>query len=123
MAFCMQCKEEIPALTIVCPHCGYDFLDRETPSPQRGWEYSGAADMMLLVGAVASALAAAVLGLITVVTFVTTIFNPVSLWNSVWQFLTGLVGFCLSLANLIVFLRVANLSRDKQSVYSRNECR
>lgn len=114
MAYCMNCKEEVPALTIVCPHCGYDFLDRETPTPQSGWEYSGAADLLLLTGAFASALASVGLGLATLLLLATMILKPASLPESLRQFLSCLLGFCLCMANLIVFLRVANLSRDKR---------
>ena len=114
MAYCMQCKAEIPILTVVCPHCGYDFLDRETPPPQQGWEYSGAADMLLLVGAVASALAAVGSAGLTLMMLGKMLLDPNPFLESLWQLVLSLLGFCLCMANWIVFQRVANLSRDKR---------
>ena len=114
MAFCTQCKQEVPILTVVCPHCGYDFLDREPPTPEQGWEYSEAADMMLLVGAVASALAAVGSAVLTLMMLMKMLLDPNPFIESLWQLGLSLLGFCLCLANWIVFLRVANLSRDKR---------
>ena len=114
MAYCMQCKEEIPILTVKCPHCGYDFLDRETPAAEQRWEYSEAADMLLLVGAVASALTAVGTAVLTLMMLGKMLLDPNPFIESLWQLVLSLLGFCLCMANWSVFQRVANLSRDKR---------
>ena len=116
MAFCMKCQKEVALLTIICPHCGHDFLDSEAPNPpaRSGWEYSSLADVLLLVGAVASGLAACVLAMMLIGESVMALSYPMQWGEFAWPFAQQCVGFCLCLANMIVFLRVANLSRERR---------
>lgn len=110
MAFCMKCSQEVPDLTIICPHCHHDFLGMQNAKPE-GWEYSSFADLVLLTGAIVSALASIVLGIATIVMGFLWLGN-INHWQEPIQ--AGL-GCSLALANLVVFLRVANLSRDRSS--------
>jgi hypothetical protein len=114
MAFCMQCKEKVPALTIVCPHCGHDFLDRETPAPEQGWEYSEAANVMLLIGFVVSAIASLIMALMTLAMLVALFISYQNVKETLWQLVCSAFGTCMCLANMIVFSRVANLSHNKK---------
>ena len=112
MAICMHCKEEIPAFTIVCPHCDYDFLDKKTPKPEQGIEYSWAADMALMVGAIVSALGAVLLGIRGCALLAAFCFGNHQGTDELWDLVSSSLGCCLCLANLIVFVRVGNLRRD-----------
>ena len=106
MAFCMKCGQEVPDLTIECPHCGHDFLRPPKTDTPGGWEYSTLADLALLMGAVASGLGAfGCVYLICLYVF----FAPVR-WSDLWPFLiAGAICFCVCSALLVVFLRVGNL--------------
>ena len=108
MAFCMKCGQEVPDLTIECPHCGHDFLRPPKTGNPGGWEYSTLADMALLAGAVASGLGA--FGCAYLICLYVC-FAPVP-WSDLWPFLiAGTIGFINCLALLVVFLRVGNLER------------
>jgi zinc-ribbon domain len=69
MAFCPECKKEMSATAIVCPHCGYDFsaVDLSPKPARKGFAYSPLADAALIAGMLASAAAVALMGLVTVV--------------------------------------------------------
>ncbi len=112
MAFCMRCSREVPDLTVICPHCNHDFLG-EAPI-QKGWEYSPTADVLLLVGAAASVIVALLL-LVMIVGVLSMAVHGPSRWTELLSNVGGLgLGLCSCLANIVVFMRVANLSRDKQ---------
>ena len=114
MAFCMKCSQAVPDLTIVCPYCNHDFMGTQDANLE-GWEYSGFADIVLLVGAIVSVLVSVVLGLATIV-MVFLLLGNLSLWQeTLWNVVQAGIGCCLALANLVVFLRVADLSRDRSS--------
>ncbi len=114
MAFCLKCRQEVPDLTIVCPHCQHDFLGKPVENPE-GWEYSSIADLALLAGAIVSGLATIVLGLATVV-MIFLLLGNLSRWQEpLWNVIQAGIGCCLALAHLVVFLRVADLSRDRSS--------
>jgi hypothetical protein len=108
MAFCLKCGQEVPDLTIECSHCGHDFLESQQANSSGGWEYSTWADLVLLVGAVASGLGAfGCAYLMCLYMF----FAP-GHWSDLWQFLlAGAIGCCICTALLVVFLRVGNLGR------------
>lgn len=102
MAYCPKCNGEMGQEDVVCPHCGYDFPpERELEQRRIGIEYSVWADIALAIGTVVagfSCLGSAIGSLVAVIT---------------GQFVQGLVigpvGFFLSLAMLVVFLRVRKL--------------
>ena len=58
MAFCPNCKGEMQAKDILCPHCGYDFPSPATDSVSRrtGLAYSTLADIALIVSNLCCAL-------------------------------------------------------------------
>ncbi len=113
MAFCMKCGREVPDLTIECPHCGHDFLRPPQTDTPSGWEYSGLADVVLIVGAVASGMSAVILSLLLLAAIVPVFLHPVP-WPSHLQMMGLLcLGACLSLAHCIVFVRVSNLRQSR----------
>jgi ribosomal protein L40E len=113
MAFCMKCGQEVPDLTIECPHCGQDFLRPPKTNHPEGWEYSGLADIVLMVGAAASGLSAVILSCLLLGAVIPRFIHPVP-WPSHLQTVGGLcLGVCLSMAHLVVFLRVSNLSHNR----------
>ncbi len=102
MAYCPKCKGEMGERSVVCPHCGYDFPPEPDPVLKRtGIAYSSWADVALMVGAVVAGLFC--LG--------SAIGSVIALCSG--QFLEALifgpVGFFLSLAMLVVFLRIQKL--------------
>ena len=113
MAFCMQCSREVPDLTIECPHCGHDFLGLPKTGNPGGWEYSGLADIVLLMGAAASGLASVFLSFVLLGSVIGLLGN-LNRWQSHLLIVGQLsLGLCMAMANLVVFLRVANLSQSR----------
>jgi hypothetical protein len=98
MAFCPNCKKEMGAREIVCPHCGYDFPDPPRMEQRnRGFEYSVLADIALGVGA----LVAMIVCVGSVLGSIAALFQG----ELVHALLTGPISFFLSLAMVVVFLR------------------
>ena len=113
MAFCMKCSQEVLDLTIVCPHCGHDFLGDPNSDLDRGWEYSGVADIVLLIGAAASGLVSAILCFVWLGAVVG-LLGELHRWQTHLQTVAMLsLALCMAMANLVVFLRVANLSQSR----------
>ena len=113
MASCPKCSLEIPVLAVECPHCGHDLLPPEK-AVRTGWEYSRVADILLLVGTAASALGALFFAFMTVI-FLFGLLGSYVEWSAaaVETLVGSILGFSLCMANLIVFLRVANLGKDE----------
>lgn len=102
MAYCPKCNGEMGQQDAVCPHCGYDFPPEPSLDVKRsGIEYSLWADIALVVGAVIAGLLCFAFAIGSVVSAVA------------GQFMQGLVigpvGCLLSLAMLVVFIRVQRL--------------
>ena len=106
IAHCPKCHGEMNVLDVVCPHCGYDFPDppsaENDPALARtGIAYSAWAEIALSIGSVA----ASILCVGSAVGSIVAIFSG--------QFFQGLVAgplsFFLSLAMLVVFIRVQKL--------------
>jgi hypothetical protein len=102
MAYCPKCNGEMGQQDLVCPHCGYDFPPEPERMPERtGIAYSAWADVALHVG-----------GVVTAIVCVFTAFGSVvALFSG--EFAKGLIAgpiiFFLSLAMLVVFIRVQRL--------------
>ncbi len=102
MKYCPKCKGDMFDRDAVCPHCGYDFPPEPDSAAERsGIAYSVWAEIALMVGAVAAGLFC----LLCVVGSVLAIFQG--------EFIRGLfiapLCFFLSLAMLVVFLRIQKL--------------
>lgn len=100
MAYCPQCKGDMTATAIVCPHCGYDFPDTGETSkgPRTGFAYSPLADIALIVSMIAAVLGACGAALVTIIALVHGQF--------VYGLFVGPIAFLLQLGMLVVFLRV-----------------
>jgi hypothetical protein len=61
MAYCLKCEGEIGVSEGVCPHCGYDFPESPKAAQARGLLYSPLAEIALVAGQVAAALACLVI--------------------------------------------------------------
>lgn len=102
MAYCPECKGEMGAAEIVCPHCGYDFPAPPTDANSRkqGLAYSFLADIALMISMISAAL-----GCIGVL-----IVALIALLQG--QFIAALaicpIAFFLQLGMLVVFLRIQN---------------
>ena len=99
MANCPKCKAEMGEREAVCPKCGYDFPPTPDASLTReGIAYSPWADIALMVGAVVAAIACVGCAIGALYT----LFH-----GEFWAALVTLpVQFFLSLAMLVVFLRI-----------------
>jgi hypothetical protein len=102
MAYCPKCNGPMASDATVCPNCGYDFPAEPLVNAKRiGIEYSAWADVALLVGAFVAALGC----IAYAVAFVVLVARA--------EFIHGLivapVAFFLSLAMLVVFLRVRRM--------------
>jgi hypothetical protein len=99
MAYCPECKGEMSATEIVCPHCGYDFpasgYNRNTGG---GFAYSGVADVALIVSMCAATIGACAAAIAAIVAI------------AQGQFMNGLLVYpiacLLQLGMLVVFIRV-----------------
>lgn len=100
MAFCPECKGEMPGTAIACPHCGYDFPDTKSAAAnaRTGFAYSPLADLALVVSMVAAVLGAGAAAVATIV----------SLYYGAYfhGLIMGPIAFLLQLGMLVVFLRV-----------------
>jgi hypothetical protein len=98
MAYCPRCNAKIGLKAVRCPECGYDF---PSPTPKKsGIAYSWLADLALFVGCFcASIYCIAILVGIVVKTLQGDFFDA---------FVTAPLMFFLSLAMLVVFLRMAD---------------
>ena len=102
MAYCPKCAAEMEYRDTVCPQCGYDFPAEPVKSLRRtGIAYSVWADVALMVGGVASGLTCVLDLLVGIALLVQR------------QYFEALIVcplvFFLSLAMLVVFLRVQKL--------------
>ena len=101
MAYCPQCKSELPLAAVVCESCGYDFpseSDGRSSSNRDGLAYSPVADIALIIS-----MLAATIGCIG-----TAIWGFAQILRG--NFVSGLVqaplAFFLQLGMLVVFIRV-----------------
>ena len=59
MAYCPECKGEMLATAIACPHCGYGFpASSHKGNPSGGFAYSPLADVALIVSMFAATIGA-----------------------------------------------------------------
>ena len=105
MAYCPKCNGELDerdVVCLVCPHCGYDFPPEPDITQRRsGIAYSAWADFALFVGAVVAALVCVGFAIGSVIAVISARFID--------GLLTGPVCFFLSLAMLVVFIRIQKL--------------
>ncbi len=105
MAFCTQCTKEMGQTDVVCPHCGYDYATHESEMPESvGLAYSGLADLALIIGQVMTAISC----------IITLIYGVIFLLS--FHFLLALgavIGFFLSLANFVVFVRIRDMKDNR----------
>jgi hypothetical protein len=101
MAYCPECKGEMNATDSVCPHCGHDFPSSSDAKKRQGIEYSALADLALIVGGVVAAINC----VIAIVIMLASIFER----DYLKAFLYCPIGFLLSLAMLVVFLRIQKI--------------
>jgi len=101
MAYCPQCKSEIPLAAVVCESCGYDFpsqSDGRSNSNREGLAYSTLADIALIVSMLAASIGC-----------IGAVFAGLA-WLLQGDLLSGLVlaplAFFLQLGMLVVFIRV-----------------
>jgi hypothetical protein len=100
MAFCPECKKEMPTTAIVCPHCGYDFpaTSLSNKSARTGFAYSPLADAALIVGMLAATAGAALMGYLSLIA----LFSG----NLRFALIEGPITCLILLSSLVVFLRV-----------------
>jgi hypothetical protein len=100
MAFCPQCKAEMPKTAVVCPSCNYDFPAKDITAPDvpSGFAYSAIADIALMVGSVAAGFAAILAAYLTLL----------KLLDGQWWggLVEGPLTVFVMLGILVVFLRV-----------------
>ncbi len=101
MAYCPKCKGEMKAQDTVCSHCGYDFpLEPEPRLKRTGFFYSAWAEIALMAGAIVAAFGCVVWAVASVAAVI------------LGNYLQGLVfypiSFLVSLAMLVVFVRIQN---------------
>jgi uncharacterized membrane protein YcjF (UPF0283 family) len=102
MAFCPECNGEMAANDALCPHCGYDFPPEPDPIQKRsGFAYSSFASVALFVGAIVVGFAA----IVWVLRGIGWVYQE-EYWLG---FVVAPAAFFLSLAMLVVFLRVIQL--------------
>ncbi len=103
MAFCPNCKGEMPTTAVVCPHCGYDFPDTGSPTEVlregEGFAYSPLANVALMISSIAAALGCGVAILVGIA--------AVSHGDLFHGLVLAPLGFFLQLGLLVVFLRAA----------------
>ena len=105
MAFCPQCRKEMGQMDAVCPHCGYDFPTQEPEAPEpSGIAYSGLADIALIIGEIA-----ATLGAIMALFYVVMLLLGLHILHA----LVAVIGFFVSLANFVVFVRIRDMGRNR----------
>jgi hypothetical protein len=98
MAFCPSCNAKIDLKAMRCPDCGYDFA---SPRPKKsGIAYSWLADLALFVGCFCAGICC-IAGLVGIV-------SKALQGDFLDAFVTAPLMFFLSLAMLVVFLRMAD---------------
>jgi hypothetical protein len=103
MAFCPNCKREIDATALVCPHCNYDFGQTSDTARERtrGFPYGSLGDTALMISSIAAGI-----GMLASVFFSVILLLSGDLCSGL--FLCPLA-FFLCLGMMVVFMRVADL--------------
>jgi len=102
MAFCPKCGGEMGDHDAACPKCGYDFPEYTKTFPERrGLEFSAWASYALNIAGIVMLLSA----------LASLLFSIAMLLQGNWLqgLFSGPISFILSIALLIVFLRVEKI--------------
>lgn len=102
MAFCPQCKGEMPTTAVLCPHCDYDFppsaATTNVGGAGEGFAYSPLADVALIISCIAAAVGCGVAVLVGI--------GAIAQGDWFHGLFLAPLGFFLQLGLLVVFLRV-----------------
>lgn len=102
MAFCPQCKGEMPTTAVLCPHCGYDFppsaATTNVGGAGEGFAYSPLADVALIISSIAAAVGCGVAVLVGI--------GAIAQVDWFHGLVLAPLGFFLQLGLLVAFLRV-----------------
>ena len=101
MAYCLKCEKEIGGTEGICPHCGYDCPATTQASPRGGLLYGPLAELALVIGQ----LAAAVACLVVIVDIV----RAVAAREWAAGLLEGPLMFLVLLGVFVAFGRVRNI--------------
>ncbi|MDB5340879.1 MAG: hypothetical protein JWN70_6498 [Planctomycetaceae bacterium] len=103
MSYCPECKGEMGAAEIVCPHCGYDFPAPPTDANSRkdGIAYSFLADIALTISMIAAGVGCFVAFTVAIVSLLR--------GDLIAALVVAPIAFFLQLGMLVVFLRVQNI--------------
>lgn len=109
MAICPKCKGEMVPFEAICPHCGFDFPEPPRP-PRRRLTYSTLANVALILGQIVAGLACLYCACFLYVGIEGYLSWPPRDCDAALAYLvTGLYGFFVNLALMVVFGRVRKL--------------
>lgn len=114
MSHCPSCLQLLPTLAIECPHCHCDLLPPQEEKLSSAWEYSGVADLFLIIATLIASLQSIVCGIGSLYMFVLIPFGSGRLSDRFTVAFLWLLCFCVSVAMAITFQRVSNLSHDRK---------
>jgi hypothetical protein len=99
MAFCTKCGGAMGETDATCPKCGYDFPEQtEIYVERKGWEFSETANFVLIIAA-----AVMLFSCLGSLLFTIAMLLKCEWWHAL---LSGPASFFVSLAMMIVFLRL-----------------
>jgi hypothetical protein len=104
MAFYTKCGGEMGESDVVCPKCGYHFHKQtEIYVERKGWEFSEGANFFLIIAA-----AVMLFSCMGSLFFTIAMLVKCAWWHAL---LSGPASFFVSLAMMIVFLRVGKIKQ------------